>query len=215
MRKETIDKVNVYLCDCMDFMRDLPDNYYNLAIVDPPYGINDLKKNKKRRHISETSYKNKKTPTKEYFNELKRVSSRQIIWGCQYMVEFLNKEGSFIIWDKKADPNIHHMSSCDVAWYSKRKRIHIFHGAWCGAVKIDKEKTIHPHQKPVKLYEWLLTNYAEKGDKILDTHFGSGSHGVACNNLGFELDAIELDKDYYNASVQRLKDEVKQMRLVI
>lgn len=193
-------------CDCMDLMAEFPDKYFDLAIVDPPYGIGTIK-NKFGRNKKTGSYKNKTIPGKEYFEELQRVSINSIIWGCQYYLEQLNPKGSFIVWDKKADPDLHNMSSCDIAWFSKRERIRTFDGHWCGAVKFDSEPTIHIHQKPVPLYKWLLYHYAEPGQKILDTHLGSMSTAIACHYFGCDLTGSEIDKDYYDAGMKRVKEQ--------
>lgn len=206
--------IRTFNIDCMEFMAGVPDKHYDLAIVDPPYGSSIMSKNKFQRHrTTDTSYRNKSIPSPEYFTELYRVSKRWIIWGCQYMIPFMNKEGSFIIWDKKADPDKHNMSSCDVAWYSKRERIRTFDGHWCGAVKCETEPTIHIHQKPVALYKWLLSKYSNPCDKILDTHGGSMSIAIACHDMGFDLDICELDPDHYAAACKRLADHQKQLTL--
>ncbi len=204
----------VHLCDCMDFMKGLPDNAYDLAIVDPPYGSNILVKNKRQRHKDTGTYKNDSAPGPVYFRELRRISSAQIIWGCQYMLEHLNPDGSFIIWDKKADPDLHNMSACDVAWYSKRARIKRFSGHWCGAVKFESEPTIHIHQKPVGLYRWLLQNYAKPGQTIFDSHVGSGSIRIACHDLGFDFEGCEIDADYHAAQDARFAAHKSQGRLL-
>lgn len=198
----------VYNMDCMEYMKGIPDHFFDLAIVDPPYGLSDLTKNKNARHRNKrTSYTNKNIPPFEYFQELYRISKRQIIWGCQYMMKHLEEDGSFIVWDKGADPDKHHMSACDIAWYSKRERIRMFRGHWCGAVKFVNETTIHPHQKPIPLYSWILKNYTNPGDKIIDTHLGSGSSRIAAYKMGFDFYATELDKEYFDAQEERFKKE--------
>ena len=207
------DRTQVFQGDCMTFMKDYPDKHFELAIVDPPYGIADTTKNKNRRHKETFTYKNKEAPGVEYFAELDRISKASIIWGCQYMMEFLHPEGSFIVWDKKADPDLHNMSSCDVAWYSRRVRIKTFDGHWCGAVKFETEPTIHVHQKPIALYRWLLKNYANEGDKILDTHMGSQSSRIAAYDMGFEYTGFELDKDYFEAGCKRFAQHASQFKL--
>ena len=123
----------------------------------------------------------------------------------------MKPEGSFIIWNKKADPDLHNMSSCDVAWYSKRKQIKTFDGHWCGAVKCESEPTIHIHQKPKSLYKWLLKNYAKEGDKILDTHLGSASSIIACIDMGFDFMGIELDEEYFQNAQERVNRHLRQM----
>lgn len=203
-----------YNMDCMEFMQGKPDKFFDLAIVDPPYGSSIMKKNKYQRHgTKDTTYRNKSIPTPEYYSELRRVSKERIIWGCQYQLPYMNPEGSFIVWDKKADPDLHNMSSCDIAWFSKRKQIKTFRGHWCGAVKFETEPTIHIHQKPVKLYKWLLKNYAKEGDKIFDSHLGSGSSRIAAYLMGFDFWATELDKDYFDAQEKRFREQTAQQSL--
>jgi len=200
--------------DCIELMKSFEDDYFDLAICDPPYGNSIMKRNKFQRHKStDTTYRNKEIPTKEYFNELYRVSKEQIIFGCQYMLPFMKPQGSFIIWDKKADADLHNMSACDVAWYSRRQRIRKFEGHWCGAVKCETEPTIHIHQKPVKLYKWLLSKYAQKGMRILDTHLGSGSSRIAAYELGFDFVGMEIDKTYCQRQEKRFKAYCQQLRI--
>lgn len=201
----------VYLGDCVELMKQYKDGHFDLAIVDVPYGSSIMAKNKYQRHkTTDTTYRNKETPGQDYWNELYRVSKHQIIWGCQYLMPYLKPEGSFIVWDKKANPDLHNMSSCDIAWYSKRKQIKTFDGHWCGAVKFEKEPTIHIHQKPIGLYKWLLMNYAENGFKILDTHLGSGSSRIAAYKLGFEFVGMEIDETYYNRQEKRFYEHYSQ-----
>jgi site-specific DNA-methyltransferase (adenine-specific) len=201
--------INLYNIDCMEFMKGLPDKAYDLAIVDPPFGSSIMAKNKFQRHkTTDTGYRNKTIPSPEYYKELYRISKRSIIWGCQYQMPFLLPGGSFIVWDKKADPDLHNMSSCDIAWYSKRERIRTFDGHWSGAVKFEREPTIHIHQKPVGLYKWVLKKYAKKGEKIFDSHGGSMSIAIACYDLGFDLDLCELDPDYFKSGKERYEAHV-------
>lgn len=207
--------INTYNMDCMEFMKSIPDNYYDLAIVDPPYGSSIMAKNKYQRHkTKDTTYRNKNIPSKEYFIELRRVSKNQIIFGAQYVLEHLLPGGCFIVWDKGADPDLHNMSAVDIAYYSKREKVRKYYAHWCGAAKCEPEPTIHIHQKPIKLYKWLLKNYAKEGDKILDTHGGSGSIMLACHDMGFDLDWIELDPDYYKAAIKRFNDHKLQLKLI-
>jgi site-specific DNA-methyltransferase (adenine-specific) len=145
-------------------------------------------------------------PEDEYFYELQRASKNMIIWGGNYFN--LPPTPCFICWDK-VQPENFTMAMCEFAWASFKSPAKIYKQRIVGA---DIER-IHPTQKPVALYEWLLTNYAKQGDKILDTHLGSGSHAIACNNLGFELTACELDKDYFDASVKRITQANKQIRM--
>lgn len=202
----------VFNRDCMEAMKEFPDKYFELAIVDPPYGVGTIK-NKLQNNRNCGTYKNDSIPPPKYFKQLERVSKNHIIWGCQYFIPYLVPGGSFIVWDKKIDPDLHHMSSCDIAWYSKKERIKTFDGHWNGAVKCEPGMTIHVHQKPVMLYKWLLKNYAKPGDKILDTHLGSGSSRIAADDMGFDFWGYELDKDYFDASVKRFEQYKAQTKL--
>jgi site-specific DNA-methyltransferase (adenine-specific) len=200
--------------DNMDFMSAYPDKFFDLAVLDPPYGGSIMAKNKFQRHkTTDGSYRNKQIPLQSYYNEVYRVSKDQIIWGCQYQIIFLKPEGSFIVWDKKADPDLHNMSSCDIAWYSKRKQIKTFNGHWCGAVKFENEPTIHIHQKPIGLYKWVYKNYAERGFKILDTHLGSGSSRIAAHQMGFDFYGCELDEYHFLRQELRFNQYKSQQKL--
>jgi len=204
--------------DNMELMARYEDNYFDLAIVDPPYGGNDaigLKDNinNKKQATKRTNYKIFKNiePSKEYFKELKRVSKNQIIWGVNFYNNF-NLSGGRICWDKKGTA----FGRAELAYYSNSKSVNVCEIVWNGMIQQDmknKEHRIHPTQKPVKLYEWLLMNYAKEGDKILDTHLGSGSIAIACHNLGYDLTACELDKDYYNAAIKRIQQHKAQIRM--
>jgi len=204
----------------MELMARYEDNYFDLAIVDPPYGIDADKKNSAKKLQSKKSaglskdYGNQEwdsaIPSDEYFAELKRVSKRQIVWGAN----FFNLQGGMLYWHKQVTMPTY--SQGELAWLSWLNKIDFVDIAWHGMIQHDmknKEHRIHPTQKPVKLYEWLLMNYAKEGDKILDTHLGSGSIAIACHNLGFELTACELDKDYYDAAMKRLEQHKAQQRL--
>jgi site-specific DNA-methyltransferase (adenine-specific) len=188
------------------------DNYFDLAIVDPPYGIgNFIPQNRINGKFDEVKW-NDTIPNKEYFKQLKRVSKEQIIWGANYYNCF-NDKGGAIVWFKDVrHPN---MSKCEIASYSRLKKVDFYRYDWSNTDKYNKLRgaDIHPCQKPVSLYEWLLINYAKKGDKILDTHLGSGSIAVACHNLGFDLTACELNTEYYNAAVKRLEQHKLQTRI--
>lgn len=201
--------------DCMEAMKEFTDGFFDLAIVDPPYGSSIMCKNKYQRHkTTDTTYRNKSIPPPEYYQELYRVSKHQIIFGAQYQLPFMKPEGSFIVWDKKADPDLHNMSSCDIAWYSNRERVRTFRGHWCGAVKFEREPTIHIHQKPVGLYRWLLKHYAEAGMKILDTHLGSGSSRIAAHDMGFDFWGYEIDADYFRDQEKRFRQHTSQLTLI-
>jgi len=205
--KVTIGNCELWLGDCMEYMATLPDKAFELAIVDPPYGLPDDSVNgrgKLKNRIMNTDGMAWDTaPTAEYFDELMRVSENQIIWGGNYFD--LPPTRGIICWDKVQPwPNF---SAWEMAWTSFDHVARLF--------KFDNRTgdKIHPTQKPVKLYEWLLTNYAKPGDHILDTHLGSGSSAIACNNLGFEMVGCELDLDYYNAACERIKQATAQPRL--
>jgi site-specific DNA-methyltransferase (adenine-specific) len=195
--------------DCMELMSRFDDNHFELAIVDPPYGI-DVK----TRVFDDGKKWDNEIPKKDYFDELFRVSKNQIIWGGNYFLDFLNATPCYVIWDKKMTDN-HLMSMSEFAWTSFKTKNLIFRQPPVGDrgfYNIDG-KRIHPTQKSIKLYEYLLLNYAKEGDKILDTHLGSGSIAIACHNLGFDLTACEIDKDYFDAAIKRLEQHKAQQRL--
>jgi len=194
-------KNKIILADCMDIMKDLPDKYFELAIVDPPYGIGDRlidgghKKNpmeKYRKSYEEKRWDN--APSEEYFIELSRISKNQIIWGGNYFI--LPPTRCLLVWDKKQ--MMPTFSRCEFAWTSFDKPAKIFEHT------SGDPSRFHPTQKPIALYRWLLQNYAKPGDKIIDTHSGSGSCAIACYLEKFDFLAIEKDEDYYKSSVERL-----------
>ena len=208
------DKISIYNCDNMELLKQTPDNYYSLALVDPPYGVEEITgkefshgrgklKNRAFNIGNEKINKWDKSPNKEYFDELFRVSKNQIIWGGNYFE--LPKYRSPIIWDK-CQP-WENFSQIELAWSSFNKPASIF--------KFDNRTggKIHPTQKPIALYKWLLDKYAKQGDKILDTHLGSGSIAIACHDYGYELTACELDKEYYDKAIKRIKNHVSQLKL--
>ena len=192
--------------DNMDLMSRYEDNYFDLAIVDPPYKeeVTGLRAGYNRKHFNYESLK--KPPTNEYIKELFRVSKNQIMWGFNYYMELLPNTDCCIIWNKHQNG---HFSEAELAWCSIGKT-RIFDRAY----QKDLYNKIHPTQKPVKLYEFLLMTYAKEGDKILDTHLGSGSIAIACHNLGFDLIACELDKQYYESAIKRLKQHQSQLRII-
>jgi len=194
--------------DCMELMKRYDDNHFELAIVDPPYGIG-ISGNPVRQQQEKKQWDNA-IPNKEYFNELKRVSKNQIIWGGNYFIEYLQNTRCFICWDKKQSENFS-LAMCEMAWTSFNETAKCFYLRVVGA---DITKRIHPTQKPVALYKWLLQNYAKEGDKILDTHMGSGSIAIACHYMGFDLTACELDKEYYEQAMQRIEDQTRQKTLI-
>ena len=200
--------------DNMELMARYEDNYFDLAIVDPPYGIGA---NKEKEHNGWKSYGVKEwdndIPTREYFSELFRVSKNQIVWGGNYMTEFLPPKMCWLMWDK--GQRDFSLADGELAWTSFDKALRIFNMSRATAMQDAKKNgsKIHATQKPVKLYEWLLMNYAKEGDKILDTHLGSGSIALACHNLGYDLTACELDKDYYDAAIKRIDQHKAQIRM--
>lgn len=217
------DKITITNEDNMELMARYPDNYFDLAIVDPPYGIGmskgTMSSNKVKNITSKRDYISKdwdsSIPNAYYFNELKRVSKNQIIWGGNYMIEHLHNTSCFVVWDKKSNDGSN-FADAEIAWTSFKTAIRVFKYDWIGFGYLNnpqKEKKIHPTQKPVALYKWILDNYAKQGDKILDTHLGSMSIAIACHDYGFELTGCELDKEYYDKGVERITNHVKQLTL--
>ena len=224
------DKIEITNEDNMLLMARYPDKYFDLAIVDPPYGINaDKKQNEAGRRRMEANGKSKsgrgwkvyketewdnEIPSDEYFIELFRVSKRQIIWGGNYFPFIWKHSNSFIIWNKKQRE--FSLADGELAWYSEtEKALRIFDFSR-GEALADANKNgsrLHPTQKPVGLYKWLLDKYAKQGDKILDTHLGSGSIAIACHDYGFDLTACELDLEYYEQAIKRIKDHTAQLRI--
>ena len=203
--------------DNMLLMARYPNNYFDLAIVDPPYGLGDrlVKGGAKGgmgslRKLADSKVTNwdNAIPTAEYFKELMRVSKNQIIWGGNYFLDYLGKTDGFIVWDKMNGTNP--MADCELAWQNikgstRMFRWHHFSG--------EHTKKIHPTQKPVALYKWLLDKYAQPTNKILDTHLGSGSIAIACHDYDFDLTACELDAEYYEKAKQRILNHVAQQKL--
>ena len=206
--------------DCLEAMKLMQDNEFDLAIVDPPYGVsyargkNGWGVNDNRPKLSDVSW-DKETPSKEYFDELFRVSKNQIIWGANYFTDKITTSKCWIVWDKICETkNKSVFADAELAWTSFRKVVKIFKLRQMGFISDTKDfKRIHPTQKPTELYEWLLMNYAKKGDKILDTHLGSGSIAIACHNLGYDLTGYELDKEYYDNAIKRIKNHQAQTRI--
>jgi len=190
--------------DCMTYMAEQPDNAFDLAIVDPPYGIGNWIQVTGDAAIRENEVTwNDSPPPMEYFNELVRVSAHRIIWGANYY-GFVNGRGGAIVWDKCMARDTG-FSMCEIASYDRVSKVDYVR------MPFPSKNRIHPCQKPVKLYEWLLTNYAEKGQRILDTHLGSGSSAIAAHYFGCDFVGMEIDTDYYNAAVERFNNETKQI----
>jgi len=210
----------ILLCDCMEYMAGLPDKAFDLAIVDPPYGISQpaFRKESANKAATPKNYHNavfnQQAPSEDYFIELRRVSKNQIIWGGNYFCQFLPAGHKWIFWDKCTEDT--QWGDGELAATSLRGVITKFTFAWNGMIQGDmknKEARIHPTQKPVKLYEWLLTNYAKPGQKILDTHLGSGSSAIAAHYYGVDFVGCELDTDYYNAAKKRFEQATAQLAM--
>lgn len=208
--------------DCMEGMKEIPDKYFDLAIVDPPYGIGESgKTNKTRGKLAvPKDYKpfhgdDLKSPDVEYFQELMRVSKNQIIWGANHYISKIPYDSScWIVWDKQNGES--DFADCELAWTSFKTAVRKFEFRWQGLLQGNmkaKEVRIHPTQKPVALYHWLLNNYAKEGDKILDTHVGSASSLIACHDMDFEYLGFELDEYYYRMASERLEAHKAQLSL--
>jgi len=205
-------KIDITCEDNMDLIARYKDNYFDLAIVDPPYGGTFEKEKKTTRTGGTWASKYEKqivdwdiAPSDKYFKELFRVSKNQIIWGGNYFGLPPNRH--FLIWRKLTISEKFTMAMCEYAWSSFN-----LNAKWVEIAPQDSNR-FHPTQKPVKLYQWILENYAEKGDKILDTHLGSGSIAIACDKLGYDLTACEINKNYYEAAIERLEEHRKQLKL--
>ena len=202
------DKVTLFNCDCVEYMKNIKDNHFDLAIVDPDFGLNEK--------ISQggtwaAKYKGFDgnlggIPTQEYFDELFRISKNQIIWGGNYFINMLYPTRCFLIWDKKA--RMPTLADCEMAWTSFDKNAKIF-----THVRNTGEKRVHICQKPIALYEWILRNYAKEGDRIIDTHLGSGSSAIASHKLGFEFVGLEINETYFENAIKRIKNHTSQPEL--
>ena len=204
--------------DCMEAMKAFPENYFDLAVVDPPYFDDYAKQNYTGNDVSTTGVKRQtkqiqhwEIPNEEYFNELRRVSKHQIIWGCNYYAKHIPDFGR-IVWDKKNDSSS--FSKCELASHSYGVRVDVFRYMWNGMLQenmANKEHRIHPTQKPVALYEWIYMNYLPQGGKVLDTHLGSGSNRIAADKQGnIEFYGFEIDKEYFDAGVKRFNEYKRQ-----
>jgi site-specific DNA-methyltransferase (adenine-specific) len=209
------ERINITNEDNMLLMSRYPDNYFDLAIVDPPYGIHDklfngagFMKNSPQKERYRNKQWDKETPSEQYFNELFRVSKEQIIWGGNYFP--LPTTRGIIAWVKPQMKNHPAFSQWEMGWTSFDKSAKVVN---YNTAALEDGNTTHPTQKPVALYKWLLEKYAKEGDKILDTHLGSGSIAIACHDYDFELTACELDKEYFDKAIQRIKNHVAQQRL--
>jgi site-specific DNA-methyltransferase (adenine-specific) len=210
-----MSKINLIYGDSLAAMKLMPDKAYELAIVDPPYGIGMDKggmatviTNKSINTVFEQKEWDKKIPDKIYFDELIRVTKKQVIWGGNHFLDFLGYCKAPVVWDKLNGDNLY--ADGEMAWTGGEgipRNLKIFRHQWCGAFKASERGNIniHPTQKPVRLYEWLLKNYAKPGDTILDTHAGSFSLGIACDIMGYDCTGYEIDADYYQAAKKRLE----------
>lgn len=207
--------------DCMEYMASLPDKAFDLAIVDPPYGIGESGATNKSRGKLAVAKDYKPfaggdlcAPNSDYFDHLKRVSRNQIIWGANHFIDgihFMCNSPCWVVWDKVNGGS--DFADCELAWTSFKTAVRLFRFQWAGMLQGDmknKEHRIHPTQKPVKLYQWLLANYAKEGCRILDTHLGSGSSAIAAHYGGFDFVGCELDEDYYKAACERFNNETAQ-----
>ena len=221
-------RIRMFNCDNREFMSQVDDNYYDLSISDPPYGIsfdgNTTVKGKagKANTFSDTQHHVKKEwdserPSEDHLNELQRVSKNQIIWGGNYFADLLPPKKGWVFWDKKiTNANNTNFSDGELAWTSFDCILRRYTYDWIGFGYLNnpqKEKKTHPTQKPVQLYKWLLENYAEPNQKIFDGWGGSMSIAIACWDLGFDLDIIELDEDYFNDAVKRFENHISQTQL--
>lgn len=213
----------VYNMDCMEGMKQYPDKHFDLAIVDPPYGSDNIiggyiygkgggiAKNKKYHK----ELWNQSRPSKEYFDVLFRISKNKIIWGANHFISLIPFDSScWIVWDKLNGANS--FADCELAWTNLNTSVRKFTFRWSGMLQGDmknKENRIHPTQKPIALYKWILDKYAKQGDKILDTHLGSGSSRIAAYEMGFDFVGYELDKIYYEAQEKRFNDFKKQLTI--
>ena len=195
----------LYNMDCMEGMKQFPDKYFELAIVDPPYGISITDSGRLGKYNVNGNRWDDNIPTDDYFNELFRVSENQIIWGGNYFP--LPPTRGFIIWDKKQPEGVS-FASCEFAWSSFDRSAKTFYFS-----PMQDKYRFHPTQKPVALYKWLLKNYAKQGDKILDTHVGSASSLIACYQMNFDYIGFEIDKEYFEKAQKRMADEMAQISL--
>lgn len=208
--------------DNMIGMARYPDKFFDLAIVDPPYGIGEDGRNNhtrgklaKAKDYRRNSRYDNDIPPAEYFIELFRVSKNQIIWGGNYFIQHLYDTPCFIVWDKNNGEN--DFADCELAWTSFKTACRKFKHTWNGMLQenmAQKEERVHPNHKPARLYKWLLTNYAQPGNKILDTHMGSQSSRIAAYQMGFDYWGFEIDREYFEAGNKRFKEQTAQLKLL-
>jgi site-specific DNA-methyltransferase (adenine-specific) len=202
--------------DCMIGMARYPDKYFDLAVVDPPYGIGEnWKKNRFSKFYKQTStYKNNSIPSAEYFKELFRISKHQIIWGANYYTAHLPARNSWIVWDKNRNYDDSHMAEAELAWTSFNVPVRLARFTWNGFIVCEPRYGAHPHEKPTSLYLWQYKNYLPQGGKVIDTHLGSGSNRIAANKAGnIDFYGWEIYKEYFEAQEKRYKQFTSQLRL--
>jgi len=206
--------IRFFNCDNMEFMKEVENKEYAIGLVDPPYGISankmTLGNGKKKIYRGQNNW-DSEIPKKYYFNELFRVSKNQVIWGGNYMTEHLNPTGAWLFWDKGTGEN--DFADGELAWTSFNGVLRKINKSWVGANAKNGTERIHPTEKPIYLYRWLLQKYAKQGDKIIDTHGGSMTLARACYEEGFDLDIMELDKEYFDKGVLAFKQHVSQYNL--
>ena len=210
-----MSEINFYNVDCIQFMKDKPDNYYDLAIVDPPYGIGvnkmnlgDSNNNRKKEYKKDGKVWDSETPPQEYFDELFRVSKNQVIFGANYMIDKIKKPSmGWIYWDKQNGTSDFSDGELAFTSFNRALRSYKYH------LSKDRNKRFHPTQKPADLYRWIIQTYTETGNKILDTHGGSMTHAIACDMEGFDLDICEIDKEYFDNGVNAFKMYKRQLKL--
>jgi site-specific DNA-methyltransferase (adenine-specific) len=196
----------------MDGMKGFPDKFFELAVVDPPYGIgaNWRKDRYSKFYKHKSTYENKTIPDKMFFDHLFRISKNQIIWGANYYTDFIPARQGWIVWDKDRRFKDSHMAEGELAWHSFNIPLIIYRNRWNGFLTSEPRSGNHPHEKPIALYQWLLKNYAQPGDKILDTHLGSGSSRIAAYKMGFDFTGYEIDKEYFTAQEERFKKAIAE-----
>ena len=220
------DNITIYNADCMEVMKQYEDDYFDLAVCDVPYGLKmdsrgmNGRQSKGRHKVTQSQYMDKEwdssAPDRSYFIELQRVSKNQILWGANHFIQNIpNADSScWLVWYKNGQSKAPGNADCELALTSFNTAVRMLDLAWCGFGHINlKETRIHPTQKPVKLYNWIYANYAEEGQKILDTHGGSFSNAIAAHYAKMHFVGCELDEDYYKAAIERIRKETRQLEL--
>ena len=226
LHKADVSRSAVFNEDCMAIMKRYPDKFFDLAVVDVPYGIgaSSQKFHNGMNGIGDKRWKNRKwenhkikdwdneAPDKKYFDELMRVSKNQIIWGANHFISKLPYDSTcWLVWDKKNGESSY--SDCELAWTSLSGGVRKFEWLWNGFQKQRPEERIHPTQKPIALYDWIFNRFAKEGDLILDTHLGSGSSRISAHKAGLSFVGCEIDKEYFEGQDARFKEFIKQLRL--